>query len=363
MTSVQEQLSTLRVAIAQKRDEFGAATTSLVWLPGLGLPFEFGSDPKDEQSSNIKRVNYFPSHKLRHPPHSCLSKAKSTTGGIFLDPCDSELIALTNDELRSACRLFEGTPKDDSYRVLPRTEVRAKVDRLRGAMEALSTFARELGRIYFRRNRVHCEETLAQIIVPTVFDAGPADWAFAWMFEKAFATGTKRPDLGVVLPNAFRCFIECVDELLAETATAKTRSLPVDGPIGRDGFRFNGREVFGLAPDWLAVLKFVWEERESPPTLGDVMILVNEVNRDRFDKLLDRIRKKLRADKWPETLEVFNGCVMLREPVRQQKAKRKNGPAKPTMANRSKPSRSAKPATPELKKKIATRRNSRGGMK
>lgn len=217
MISVQEQLSNLRVTIAQEREELGAAAASLVWVPNHSFPFELGDDPNCDKRSKLTRLNFTPLGQLRHPRHSRLGKESSTAGRIFLDPGDDELMALTDDELRNACRLLEGAPKDHCYRVLPRTQVRMKVDRIHGAAEALTLYASDHGRIYFRRNRVRCEELLSQIIVPTVFDAGPTDWAFAWIFEKPFAAATERPDLGVNLQDAFGLFIKCVDELMSMT--------------------------------------------------------------------------------------------------------------------------------------------------
>lgn len=138
-----------------------------------------------------------------------------------------------------------------------------------------------------------------------------------------------------------------------------------DGPLKPDGFRLNGHEVSGLAETWLTVMTFVWTRRENPPKLSEVMAIVHERNRADLDKLLDRIRNKLRAEKWPETLEVFNGCVMLRKPAR----KRKSNPAQPSVMkahakpNRSKEAKLGRSSATKPEKVVTKRRETRGGKK
>lgn len=141
--------------------------------------------------------------------------------------------------------------------------------------------------------------------------------------------------------------------------TSMPKSLP-DGPIPPDGFRFSGREVLGLAEDWLKVLTFVWERRENWPKWNDVAAHVQAFDRTAFDKLLDRIRAKLRKARWPETLEVFNSCVMLRKPERPSKAGRSRTKKSTAKAHRTEP---AKSGAGKLKKPSARRREIRGGKK
>ena len=144
-----------------------------------------------------------------------------------------------------------------------------------------------------------------------------------------------------------------------------SRPLKPDGPISPDGFRFNGREIFGLADDWLKVLTFVWEHRVDPPKLSDVITHIHAKDRIAFDKLLDRIRKKLKGKKWPETLEVFNGCLMLRKPERESKAKRGREQVKMVSAkvSRSVRTKPAKASASKAKKTSAKQRETRGGKK
>ncbi len=147
--------------------------------------------------------------------------------------------------------------------------------------------------------------------------------------------------------------------------TTNPQPQKTDGPIPSDGFRFNGREVFGLADDWLKVLTFVWQHRDNPPKWSDVAAHVQSFDRTTFDKLLDRIRVKLRKAQWPETLEVFNECVSLRESVRRRKTNTNRIAARkpPAESNRSTSTKSEQSSARKLGKTVTKRRETRGGKK
>ncbi len=142
----------------------------------------------------------------------------------------------------------------------------------------------------------------------------------------------------------------------AEMDQMQGRPHDEDGPLKPDGFRLNGNDVWGLAEDRQKTLTFVWEHRNDPPKWQDVAThlgVLEHTTDDGFRGLIYKINQKTK-DHWPETLQTVRGLVVLRIPIRGQKA-----------AHRSKAKiRTAKKSSPKMtrqsvSKKVSVKKSSR----
>lgn len=187
MTSEHEQLLALRREAEEQRRRFGGAGPCLSWWANAWLD---GSPlPKNEKlvsySSNISHVAHIGDLLNRHFSSPKKPEWFRNLGFIRFDPRDK----------------------------LPKASV------------SFCELANRIGCVLEPR---HPE--LIALIAETEPSIKAKDWTLAWIFKKRFAdyAGISH----VVVPDAFGCLIECIDELLATMTPSPT--VPASVPVQND---------------------------------------------------------------------------------------------------------------------------------
>ena len=175
-----------------------------------------------------------------------------------------------------------------------------------------------------------------------VFDYVAA--AKSWIYGQEARLNNQLPEITSPLNKA-----EAHAALPPLSDLARGRSEPSDtkdGPIPPDGFRLNGIDFWGLVEDWQKVLTFVWKHAADPPKWQDVAThlgVLSTTTATSFANLILRINKKIKKQ-WPETLQVTNGMVVLRKPVRGTTAGRQSKTKKTEARVGGKPAAKRKPS-------------------